>query len=692
MPDGSGDVDSKVDGMTGGGAATNSGIDFQHRFGALAMLSVLTGVDLVVDGLAGCDITELRFETSDGIDDVVIETRRGTYLVQAKRSLSLSSGLGSEYSSVIRQFVLQYLERPDADDRYVLAISYAASRTIRQDLRKLTESVRLNPSAHSGNPISASERSVLETTQALIKHHYEELSRRSADEETIGRILGRVVVTVLDVEAGGAHERAAVAVVASRSSLAPLIVWQSLVASCLSFAKNRQSISAARIVEMMGGYLGGDSVPATADGDELQIVFEGQSLQSGREVVLAEVESELLIAELIRFNDDGSKRVRFADGKVYIGGEPFPLYRRASSAKGILRLIEASPELTEGREVVVAGINSDEDFDAAPMALAHTALCQRLWQQNPAASLCLACSRPVSDDSAHLVELDEANVEPAVGLVHGACLRPTHRVVGELRSELFKTYPHLRDFDYNTWFRVRPTGQGVFNGISEVSSGPVRIFWKPDRDRYATGTWGVAYELDDGRRSYSTNRGRVLRYSKAGALKAAETMNEQLAAAAERGDPFCASGDDAFGPYSRLVRLPAGGQPIPVREASAVELDRATMIAHRTAENYYAPLVVLIDRDNDVRFTLFGAFVLLTDPLAMNDAVTNWTAAGLDVPELATVLIETDDQFDAFASGALLDGAGVLVDPKLDMKQTLVRGVIIDHFDSAIAAAQQSER
>lgn len=657
------------------------------------MLSILTGVDLVVDDLAGSDVTELCFETSDGIDDLVIKTERRCYFVQAKRSLSLSPGIGSEYSSVIRQFVRQYLERPDADDRYVLATSYAASKSIRQDLRKLTESVRLNPVAHGGNPVSVSERSVLEITRALIKHHYEELSGESADEDVLGRILGRVAVTVVDVEAGGAHERAAVAVVASRSRLAPLIVWQSLVASCLSMAKNRQSVAAARLVEMMGGYFGGgDATPeATADA-ELQIVFAGQSLQSGREVVLAELEGKLLLAEMVRFNEDGSKRVRFADGQVYIGGNPFPLFRRASSAKGILRLIEASPELTEGRQVFVTEINSDEDFDASPIARAHTELCQQLWRRNSEPSSCLVCSLPVSDNRSHFVELDEDNVEPAVGLVHGACLRPTHRVVGELRSELFKTYPHLKDFDYNTWFRVRPAGQGVFNGVGTVSSGPVRIFWKPDRDRYAIGTWGVAYELEDGRRYYLRNRGRVLRYSKAGALAAAETMNEQIVGALDRGDPFCVADDDTFGPYSRLVRMPAGGQPVQVGKASAAELDRATMIAYRTTENYYAPLVVLIDRNNDERFTLFGAFVLLTDPLSMSDAVANWTAAGFDVPELATVLIESDDQFDAFAAGALLDGFGVVVDPRFDMKQTLVGGVIIDHFDSAVAAAEHPSR
>ena len=68
--------------MAGGGAATNSGIDFQHRLGALAMLSVLTQIDLVLDGLVASGITELRFETHDDIDDLVIATKQQLWLVQ----------------------------------------------------------------------------------------------------------------------------------------------------------------------------------------------------------------------------------------------------------------------------------------------------------------------------------------------------------------------------------------------------------------------------------------------------------------------------------------------------------------------------------------------------------------------------------------------------------------------------------
>lgn len=676
--------------MTGGGAATNSGIDFQHRFGALVMLSVLTDVDLVVDDMGGADVLEMRFETSDGIDDVVIETERRRCLVQAKRSLSLSASRDSEYSSVIRQFVRQYVERPDADDRYVLATSAVASKRIRQDLRKLTESVRLNPSGHGGNPVSASEREVLETTRELIAYHYEELAGEVVQDETIGHILGRVVVVALDLEAGGANERAALAVAASRSRNAPLIIWRSLIALCMALSKDRQSISAERLAETMGKFFNASEAVAEPIGaDDLSIVFGEKPLLCGREVVLAEVGDRYLLMELRRFNDDGTRRMRFVDGNVEFGDASFQVMRRTSSKNGMIRLLEASPDLLGGRELAVAEINSDDEFDNSPWALAHADLCQRLWQENPAPHSCLGCARPVSDGRGHLVEIDEEDSAAAAGLVHGHCLRPTHRVLGELDSELFRTHPELKDFDYSTWFRLRPGGQGVFSAKGVGRDRPVPLLWKLSQYRYAVGTWGVAYGLEDGSRYYLRDRGQVLRTSRAGAGELAGVMNNAVADAIGRGDPFCVAKDfDMFGPYSQVLRFSGGAQPLRVGEAAAVELDRATMIAHRTNETFYAPLVVLVDRVNDERLTLLGAFVLLTDPLAITDATANWTAAGFEVPDLATMLIESDDQFDAFVAGAFLNGLGVVVDPRFDMQQNLVSGVVFDHYDSVIAAAE----
>jgi hypothetical protein len=131
--------------MTGGGAATNSGIDFQHRVGALALVVMLAdSVDLDAVGLgeASEKPTQVRFETNDGIDDIVIDLGKGRILVQAKNTLSLSTGAESEFAKVIQQFVTQSLHEAN-NDRFLLAVSPGASAKIRLDFKKLCESYRL---------------------------------------------------------------------------------------------------------------------------------------------------------------------------------------------------------------------------------------------------------------------------------------------------------------------------------------------------------------------------------------------------------------------------------------------------------------------------------------------------------------------------------------------------------------------
>jgi hypothetical protein len=112
----------------GGGAATNSGIDFQQRIAALVLAHILADVkDYTTLQLGeGLDVREVRFETNDNIDDLVLVTTSGRTLIQAKRSLSLSDNNESEYSSVLKQFVAQYVDDNASTDTYVLATSSRA--------------------------------------------------------------------------------------------------------------------------------------------------------------------------------------------------------------------------------------------------------------------------------------------------------------------------------------------------------------------------------------------------------------------------------------------------------------------------------------------------------------------------------------------------------------------------------------
>ena len=134
------------------------------------------------------EVCEVRFETNDHIDDLVLITTTGRALIQAKRSLSLSDSSESEYSSVLRQFVNEYIDDNRSTDAYVLATSSRSSQRITKELKKLTEAARLND--------------VLAKTRGLIQMHYETKTGNSISEVAFNILFQRIRISIIDIEDG----------------------------------------------------------------------------------------------------------------------------------------------------------------------------------------------------------------------------------------------------------------------------------------------------------------------------------------------------------------------------------------------------------------------------------------------------------------------------------------------------------
>ncbi|MBE4115595.1 hypothetical protein HJ109_18940 [Vibrio parahaemolyticus] len=121
-----------------GGAATNAGIDFQQRISALFLTHMFMDVVFIDD--LGMDknskIVELKFESNNEIDDLVIKTEQSTIFIQAKRSITCSESESSEFYKVIKQFVSQYLTNTNSNDRFVLATTSKSSSKITVELKK----------------------------------------------------------------------------------------------------------------------------------------------------------------------------------------------------------------------------------------------------------------------------------------------------------------------------------------------------------------------------------------------------------------------------------------------------------------------------------------------------------------------------------------------------------------------------
>lgn len=682
--------------VSGGGAATNAGIDFQNRVGAVVMLAMLTdvgGLTWLLGEDAGHAIELVRFESNEDIDDVVVETDGPRCLVQAKRSLSLSANADSDFSSVIRQFVDQFVRAPDADDRYVIATSASTSRRITTDLRKLTKAARLNELGPDDNPLTKTERQVLETLQDLVAHHFRAQTGRGITEDEQAQLLRRMYVASLDLESGGHVERAVLTVLASRVSTVASLVWTNLIALALALASARLSIDRAALSERFGEHFETSGDAEAKEGDQPFEIDRSVLLPAGREVVLTVLHGQLVLAELRRFAEDGTRRLRFVDGKVEMpNGITSDVLLRAATLTGAARVIRSDLSVVGDRELVIWPINpGGADPEGTSWAQAHAALLAELVRTNPAPLECLVCGRQVSDSSGVAVEIDEDQEPHQVGLVHASCRRPTHRIVGGVSGGLKDPAPELADFDVRGWSDALPRGQGLFGSMGDgVRGRVVHLGWKPGRLHLAVGNWGVTYEDESGTVRYVHERMQLKRFTQREAEEAVQFMTAAIAASAKRNDPICVAEDsEAFGPRSVLLQTDPGRRVHRVTTVAARELSRATIAAHRDADNYYAPLVALQDAETGAVFGLSGAIVLLTDPLHLRDAIENWQGAGIDVPRLTTSVLRSDEQFDGLVSEAFRDGVGVLVDPMLSPAGQLLTGFVIQDFDATMQSGMR---
>jgi hypothetical protein len=681
--------------MPGGGAATNAGIDFQHRVGAVAMLAMLSEVaDLSWLGVGDHDLSELRFETSDGVDDLVILTDGPRVFVQAKRSLNLSAVATSEFSSVLRQFVEEFVREPSAESAYVLATSPSASRRITSDLRKLTEAARLNESGADSNPLTANEQEVRDFTYRLLELHFHEATGRAMSDAERAELFRRIRVAVLDLENGGALERAVLTVLSTRTA-APTSVWASLIALALSLAAERLSIDKSALTERMGHLFKttDDPEPVFSQEDVVKLTIANQ-LSAGREVVLAPYDGNLVLAELIRFDADGTRRVRFVDGCVeFPNGISWEVLRRTSTLAGMERMILADPSIVKDRDVVLWPISDDaEDPEQSPWAQAHAASCEEQLRAHAPLLECLRCGRPIAENLAPAVEVDEEGIPHDVGLVHSRCLQPMHRVLGRVSSEGLADSLTPPDFDSRTWFSARPTGQGAFTNMSPVIQAQiVGIAWEPGHTDTEVGNWGVTYELEDGSERFVLKRGRVLRLTESEAHEQARVMNASISKAESDNDPLCIATTGSahmFGPYSLLLKSECRAQPLRVVSAEARELTRATIVANNVVENFYAPLLALSTSETGAPFTIGEARILLTEPARFVDSVANWKDAGVAAPSLATSIVRSDDQFDVLVTRAFREGMGVVIDPVLDRSGELVSAFVVTDAGSLLHSAK----
>ena len=680
----------------GGGAATNAGINFQHRIGALILAHLLIGIRNysmfgVTDEIV---VHEVRFETADLVDDLVLLTSTGMVLIQAKRTVALSKKIDSDFSKALRQFVQHEIAFPKNSDEFILAISNDSSKRIRVELRKITEALKLNETATASNPLTNSENEVLLTTQDLIRRHFKSIVKSTPGSDFLSALIKKIRVVPLDIESGSAGERAMLTLLDSKTSVSSSLLWGALIALCLDLAKDRLSIDNAALHQRMGAFIDGGTGELAADGNSAESIEEKYRgrFAFGKDVLLVArlLDDERMgLLELNRFENDGSRTCMFYDNYVELqNGTKHRLIHRTATMTGMTRFFSINKHLVAESGIIIVDSNRDLDGEANFFAKLHSERWKPFLQKAFNLS-CINCGAPISEDSAPMIEIDERDRPAALGLSHVRCLSPMNRILGVIESELFKSKHDLRDFNYEQWFSLKSMGENVFCSTPHLGNIVAGVLWNPIHRSRAAG-YCIKVTLDGGSAIYVRDRGKVERFSDEDAKLQTKAFNSLYCKAKIEKDPLCYTSESGtYGRYSELIkRKTRGDRLLRCVIAEAVPFTQSIGIAYGSACEYYAPLINLVSFDSGSQLSFNDKIFLVSEPMDLSDLLENWRLAGIEITSFKVEIIETDDRFDKFIYQCSVNGQQVIVDPMFDMHGELLSGFIIDNIEEFKASFQ----
>lgn len=462
-------------------------------------------------------------------------------------------------------------------------------------------------------------------------------------------------VATFDFDDSGSDARSAYVMLSTsiRLKSPPDLVWSKLIQVCLDASRRRLRISRDGIMAALARY-----IDTTADesisSEELVEFTQTGEIAAGMEVVLMErpdTPDRAFVFGMRRFDESGQSRLVFTDGKLTIASGEYKVLSRSATLQGIERFLDMNRHKFADKEIVVAMANVSEDPNLGDAARSRAQWIKDRVKPLAKRLVCLECGATLDARIALFVEVDEQNHEHEVGVVHVRCVRPLHRVLGQIKQPFFDEHKHLEDFDVASWINLIRNGQGMLSGLRKMRDlSNAVIVWNPDPAESTT-RYCVRVTLESGARPTVMRRGKVHRFSHDDAIAAATKLNDMIEAVARHGDAHMMSEDGlTFGNKSKLEHL-AIKDAVSRCIAASAELYTRTLAEKFDVElSYYTPLIAIRVGDEESYFRIGNACVLLSDLLAVEAHFANWASAGVILPKHYLELVADDNAFDVLMS------------------------------------------
>lgn len=679
---------------------TNAGIDFQQRVSGWILFNMLVDMDLStsIDIKENTYIEKVAFETRDVIDDLVVTTKSKQKLFfQMKRTVSLTTGESSDFYKAINQFVRQYILEGETVNHYILVTTSNTSSPIRNDLRKILESIRLNPLTFIENPLNKNEKSIFDRFKILIKEIYKNVTNDEMSEEQFLKFSSKMVITILDIEDGMTFEKSVLTALSSKlNAVSPKFFWSFLISSSLSFASSRMSILCEELKDKWKEYI--DKPKELVSNEEeieglFNFITNEDDFSLGKDVVLVEGSEELgegfsnkmLLMELYRFDKDGSKRIKYTDNSFVVlkNGIKFKVLHRTATKIGMERYLINHDEKLKYDEIVIIPAEGIDNVEQELPVKLHKEVCQKYLRENKKELMnCLHCGKGISEKS-YTIEIDDLYEKSILGIVHIDCLRPVDRVLGLLTSDLFEKYNYLRKFDYNLWIKsIKDSQAFMYNLRNSKFENLVHVAWNPYGGGNNQFNKCIKINLANGDFIYILNRGKVDRFNKSDAKKTARMFNEKFKRNKDS-DPFGYTSENyTFGQYSNLVKIKNENEDFLECISAEVEIyNNHIGIQYNKNKNYYAPLITITLLEDDELLTLNGCLVFLSDPMTLKNYLDNWKKTGIDLKNYEINILSTDEEFDKVMRDYDKQNIKGVIDPTLDMKGAFSQGIILENIN-----------
>ena len=282
-----------------------------------------------------------------------------------------------------------------------------------------------------------------------------------------------------------------------------------------------------------------------------------------------------------------------------------------------------------------------------------------------------------------MIEVDQEGYKHELGFVHKTCNKPIDRVIGLVEAQIFEEYSYLKDFDYKTWSEVVQKGQALFSAMRGKINQVVIMAWNPEGESKFKGKYCIKINLEDGSSRYVHHRGKIVRETLSSATEKVAFFNSSFNKSKLKGDPSCyTSNNEAFGPYSFAMKMKDENEEcIECINAEVAEYTFAIEKAYDRFSNYYAPVIMLIDKNTGQPIIAHNTLFFIDNPLKLKSYIANWAKAGITLPEYKIEIIKSDYEFDMIVSKCLKKDMQLVANPLFDMNLNPISGIVFKKFE-----------